>query len=73
MSHTISVYNCSAVLYDGTAPVGAVAGDSRAIEKFIDECCSENRENIKVFGEHRIVALRQQEAAKAKEHAGTVA
>jgi hypothetical protein len=70
MAHTISIYNCSAVLYDGTAPIGAVAGGSRAIEKFIDECCFENRENIKVFGEHRIVALREQEAAKADENPG---
>jgi hypothetical protein len=70
---TISVHeNNVAVLYHQYKPVGACAGDSRAVEKFIEECSAEHG-NIKVYGEHRIVSMRQEEAAKAKEHAGTVA
>jgi hypothetical protein len=59
--HTITIYNCSAVLYEGNAAIGAVAGTSRAIEKFIIECEESLKQKIHVYGEHALVAMRQRE------------
>jgi hypothetical protein len=66
MSYTISIYNSSAVLYDGAAAVAAAAGDRRALARFIDECCNECGENLRVYGEHRLAVMREEKKQERK-------
>lgn len=46
----IRIYEDRAVLYDGMASVGAVVGNSRAIEKFIERSRIELGGGIRVTG-----------------------
>lgn len=58
---SITIYdNNVAVLYNKYMPIGACAGDIRAIDKFINWCLNEYG-STKLFGEHLLIAMRQKE------------
>ena len=69
MSLSIEIFNCSAVLFNGTSPVEAHAGSSFSILKWMAEQLS-IRGRVHVSGWHKLGSLRQREeeaAARAEE------
>jgi hypothetical protein len=66
---TMEINRCSVTLYEGTAAVGAHAGNSWSIEKWISERLSEFGK-IPVSGYHRLIALRNREKDAAAENQG---
>jgi len=62
---SISIYNCSAVLYKGTAPIAAHAGSSNSIRKWIENTMREFGK-CKVYGWHRLIVLEEMEEQAAE-------
>ena len=58
--YSICIENVSAILYKGNAPIGAHAGNSDSIAKWIEEVQSEVGQ-CKVYGWHRLEVLKRQE------------
>ena len=69
---TMEINRCSVTLYEGTAAIGAHAGSSISIEKWIGERLSEFGK-IPVSGYHRLIALRSRENNTAAESQGSPA
>jgi hypothetical protein len=62
MSMTISIYKCSAVLYNGTAPIAAHAGSSESIRTWIEQTRDEHYlKDCKIYGWHNLIALAEKE------------
>lgn len=61
--YSININNCSAVLYKGNSPIGAHAGDSYSIRKWIEEQMLEVGK-CKVYGWHRLKVLEDVEDEK---------
>ena len=64
---SIEVNTCSATLYNGTAAVGAHAGNSFSIEKWILEQ-QQIIGKCAVSGWHRLIALRSKEKEAAADN-----
>ncbi len=54
--HSITINNCSAVLYQGTAPIEAHAGNATSINDYI-KSVQARLGMIKVYGYHRLRLL----------------
>lgn len=57
---SISIYNCSAVLYKGTTSIEAHAGSSISIRKWIENVIIKIGQ-CKVYGWHRLTLLEETE------------
>ena len=69
--YSINICNCSAILYNGHAPIGAHAGNSDSINTWIEQQLLDLGK-MKVYGWHRLIVLKEEEAeAAAKERAKT--
>jgi len=62
-SITMSIYACSVVLYSGTAPIAAHAGDSESIRAWIDKTKDDEQlTSCHIYGWHNLLKLEESEA-----------
>ena len=66
MEKSISIGNCSAVLYDQHSPIGVHAGNSSSIRKWIEDQIKEYGK-MKVYGWHRLELLLKKETPENQE------